>query len=105
MIHKPLNSTPGMRDDPARKTDPKPNGELTLSHFAGIGLQFAIAIVLFLLGGQWVDRKLGTSPAFLLIGVFIGGSAAFYGLYRRVTKAQKADDERRRLRRDSGRKT
>lgn len=94
-----------MRDDTARKTDPKPDKELSVSTFAGAGIQFAIAIVAFLLAGQWADRKLGTSPAFLLAGVFIGGTAAFYSLYRRVTKAQKADDERRRMERKSGDKT
>jgi F0F1-type ATP synthase assembly protein I len=94
-----------MRDEPARKTDPKSSGELNVSTFAGAGIQFALAIVLFLLAGQWADRKLGTSPAFLLIGVFVGGSAAFYALYRRVTNAQKADDERRKMERESGGKT
>ena len=95
-----------MRDDTARKTDPKPDDkELNVSTFAGAGIQFAIAIVAFLLIGQWADRKLGTSPAFLLAGVFIGGTAAFYSLYRRITKAQKADDERRRMDRQSGEKT
>ena len=93
-----------MRDDPARNTDPKTGSEINVSTFAGAGIQFAIAIVFFLLVGQWADRKLGTSPAFLLVGVFIGGSAAFYSLYRRITKAQKADDERRRMERQSGEK-
>ena len=93
-----------MRDDTPRKTDPGSGGELNLSTFAGAGIQFAIAIVAFLLAGQWADRKLGTSPTFLLIGVFAGGSAAFYSLYRRITKAQKADDERRKTERSSGEK-
>ena len=93
-----------MRDDPPRKTDPKSGEDLSIQNFAGAGIQFALAIVFFLLAGQWVDRKLGSSPAFLLIGVFIGGSAAFYSLYRRVTKAQKADDERRKMERSSGEK-
>lgn len=84
-----------MSDDSPRNTSHK-TGELNLSSFAGIGLQFAIAIVLFLLMGQWVDKKLGTAPVFLMIGVFIGGGGAFYNLYRRITLAQKADDERRR---------
>ena len=90
-----------MRDDPPRKTDPEPGTDLNVSNFAGAGIQFALAIVLFLLAGQWADRKLGTSPAFLLVGVFIGGGAAFYSLYRRVTKAQKADDERRKMERQT----
>jgi F0F1-type ATP synthase assembly protein I len=85
-----------MRDDPARKPDPKTDEPLNMGNFAGAGLQFAVAIVLFLLLGQWADRKLGTSPVLLLIGVFGGGGAAFYSMYRRVTAAQKADDERRK---------
>lgn len=72
------------------------NEELNLSTFAGVGLQFAVAIVLFVLLGQWVDRKLGTAPVFLMLGVFVGGGAAFYSLYKRITAAQRADDERRR---------
>ena len=90
-----------MRDDPARKTNPD-TGPLDLRAFAGLGFQFAVAIVLFVLLGQWADRKLGSSPIFLLIGVFIGGSAAFYNLYRKITAAQRADDERRRQERTGG---
>ena len=72
------------------------NEELNLSTFAGVGLQFAVAIVLFVLLGQWADRHFGTRPVFLLTGVFIGGGGAFYSLYRRISVAQKADDERRK---------
>ena len=87
-----------MRDE--RNSGPKPEkprkDELDIGSFAGVGLQFAVSIVLFLFLGQWADRKLGTSPVFLLAGVFIGGGAAFYSMYRRLTTAQKADDERRK---------
>ena len=78
--------------------DQAPDGkdELNIGSFAGVGLQFAVSIVLFLFLGQWVDRKLGSSPVFLLAGVFLGGGAAFYSMYRRLTSAQKADDERRK---------
>ena len=89
-----------MTDDNARKPDPKKN-ELDLSTFAGVGLQFAIAIVLFLLLGQWADKKFGTAPVFLIAGVFIGGGAAFYSMYRRIAAAQRADDERRKREKQS----
>ncbi len=72
-----------------------------LGSFAGVGLQFAVAIVAFLFLGQWADRKLGTSPILLLAGVFIGGGAAFYSMYQRLTAAQKADDERRKRSKES----
>jgi F0F1-type ATP synthase assembly protein I len=91
-----------MRQDPPNQPDTRHKDELSLSSFAGAGVQFALAIVLFLLLGQWADRKLGTSPAFLLTGVFIGGGAAFYSMYRRVTAAQKADDERRKQQKQAG---
>jgi F0F1-type ATP synthase assembly protein I len=94
-----------MRDDPI--PDPKPEkpakDELNIGSFAGVGLQFAVSIVLFLFLGQWLDQKFGTSPVLLLVGVFIGGGAAFYSMYRRLAAAQKADDERR-IRRQEARK-
>ena len=37
---------------------------------------------------------------FLIAGVFLGGGAAFYNMYRKLTAAQKADDERRKLERE-----
>ncbi len=87
-----------MRDDPSSdpKSKPPNKDDLNLSSFAGVGLQFAISIVLFLFLGQWADRKFGTSPAFTLVGVFIGGGGAFYSMYRKVAQAQKADDDRRK---------
>lgn len=62
---------------------------------AGIGLQFALSILLFLWLGQWIDRKLGTAPLFLLVFVFAGAAASFYSIYRRLMELQRRDDEER----------
>jgi F0F1-type ATP synthase assembly protein I len=78
----------------ANLPEPK-SDEINVSTYAGAGLQFAFGIVLFLLLGQWADRHLGTGPLFLILGVFIGGFGGFYSMYRRISAAQKADDERR----------
>lgn len=63
---------------------------------AGAGLQFAISILVFLYAGQWVDRRLGTEPWGLLVGVFTGASAAFYSLYRRLMADVRREEEARR---------
>jgi F0F1-type ATP synthase assembly protein I len=63
--------------------------------FAGLGIQFAAAILVFLFAGQWVDKKLGTDGLFTVIGVFVGAGAAFYNMYRKITAAQRRDDEER----------
>lgn len=81
----PKNSTP----NPSAES-PK---EVSASSFAGIGLQFALGIVLFLFLGKWVDSRLGTSPAGVIVGVFTGAIAGFYLLYRKLSAAQKADDQ------------
>ena len=74
----------------------KSNNSLSGNDFAGAGIQFAVALVLFVLLGAWLDKRFGTSPLFILLGVLVGGGGGFYSLYRKVTAAQKADDERRR---------
>ena len=52
------------------------------AQFAGIGWYIAAAIVAPTLGGVWLDDRAGTSPLFLLVGLLLGVSAAFYGTYR-----------------------
>jgi F0F1-type ATP synthase assembly protein I len=65
--------------------------------FAGVGIQFVFAILVFLYAGQWLDNRLGTNGLFTIAGVFIGAGAAFYNMYRKISSAQKQDDEERRL--------
>jgi F0F1-type ATP synthase assembly protein I len=72
------------------------SGGLSGADFAGVGLQFAAAILVFLFAGQWLDRRLGTAGLFTIAGVFIGGGGAFYNMYRKITAAQRRDDEARR---------
>jgi F0F1-type ATP synthase assembly protein I len=45
-----------------------------------------------------VDKKLGTEPVFLMIGVFVGAGGAFYSMYRKLTAAQRREDEARKER-------
>ncbi len=71
---------------------------LSASDMSGLGIQFAASIVVFLLLGQWLDQKLGTGQWLTLAGVFIGGGGAFYSMYRKITAAQRADDEARKRR-------
>lgn len=74
-----------------RRSGPHP------AEVAGVGLQFAAAIVLFLLVGQWLDARLGTAPWLLLLGVMTGAAAGFYSLYRQLVvkprERQRGDGE------------
>lgn len=61
----------------------------------GVGLQFAASILFFLFLGQWLDRRLGTEPWLLLLGVFVGAGAGFFALYRQLVIAPRARQARK----------
>ena len=63
------------------------------SEFAGIGLQFALSIVLFVFAGEWVDSRLGTGPWFLIVGAFVGAGGGFYSMYRKLMASQQSEDK------------
>jgi F0F1-type ATP synthase assembly protein I len=58
--------------------------EASAASYASLGVQFVVAILLFLWVGKWLDAKLGTSPWLLIIGTFVGAAAGFYNLYRKI---------------------
>ncbi|HEY4670572.1 MAG TPA: AtpZ/AtpI family protein [Gemmatimonadaceae bacterium] len=82
--------------DDEKRTQPSPKQGLSGADFAGLGLQFAFAIVAFLFLGQWIDKRAGTDGVFTILGVFVGAGGAFYSMYRKVIAAQKKDDEERK---------
>lgn len=88
-----------MQDEPQGRPDQTPaastGGVGTAGKYAGIGIQFAASIVLFLYAGRWLDRRLGTDPIFLIVGVFAGATAAFYSIYKRLMRDLKLDEEAR----------
>ena len=89
-----------------RYTDPRDRADPSVGQYAGLGLQFAAAIIVFLYAGQWLDRRLGTDPVFLLLGVFVGAGGAFYSMYRKLPATQRREDAAReeQKRRDAERR-
>jgi len=53
-----------------------------IGFYSDVGLRFAVAIIVFLFLGYWIDSKTGLEPIFTFIGVFFGASVGFYSLYR-----------------------
>ena len=71
--------------------------------YAGAGFQFTAAVLAGVLGGNWLDRKLGTSPWLLIVMVFSGAALGFYSLYRNLMKGQRLADRRQSGDRRKGR--
>ena len=98
----------GGRGDSERRKSVRTTGRdrsapgVTGAEFAGIGVQFAVTILVFVFLGVWLDRRLGTSPWLLLIFVFVGAAGGFYSMYRRITVAQRRDAKARAERKGEG---
>ncbi|HEU4630610.1 MAG TPA: AtpZ/AtpI family protein [Gemmatimonadaceae bacterium] len=73
----------------------EPTAGSSVAVYAGLGLQFAVAILVFLYLGQWLDRRFGTEPWLLLISVFLGAGGSLYSIYRKLMADLRRQEERR----------
>lgn len=54
--------------------------------FSEIGVILTVTILVGVLGGYWVDGRLGTLPIFALTGFFVGLTAGGVAVYRLITR-------------------
>jgi F0F1-type ATP synthase assembly protein I len=54
-----------------------------------LGYSIAIPLVLFAVGGRYLDKKLGTSPWLLLGGLFISIIISSFVVYKKTVKILK----------------
>ena len=76
-----------------RKDSPQSELWRAAGQYTGYGLTFALSTLLFLLGGWWLDGKVGTTPLFMILGAFIGAGTGFYSLYYHVVVEPRERDE------------
>jgi ATP synthase protein I len=58
--------------------------------YAGLGIQLAVSLLLFVWVGQWLDRKLGTGGLITVVAAFLGFGGTMYWLIRSLNRK---DDE------------
>ena len=63
---------------------------------AGGGFQLAAALIGGLYGGQWLDRRFGTAPVFLYVGVAVGAIGGMTALVRQLNRITRDEEEARR---------
>ena len=71
--------------------------ELVMLYYARHSrVAFALSIVFFVYLGQWLDRRLGTEPWMLLLGLLLGAGGSFYGIYRKLMADLRREEERKK---------
>jgi F0F1-type ATP synthase assembly protein I len=48
--------------------------------YMGLGVTMAASVVVGILGGRWLDNRLGTTPWLTVAGLLLGVGAGFYNL-------------------------
>ena len=54
--------------------------------YAGLGIQLAVSLIIFVLIGQWADRKLGTGGILTVVAAFLGFGGTMYSLIRALNR-------------------
>jgi len=66
--------------DPERDKGPSP------MRYAGLGLQLAVSLLLFVWLGQWADRKLGTGGVLTILAALAGFGGTMYSVIRKLNR-------------------
>jgi F0F1-type ATP synthase assembly protein I len=67
-----------------------------LMRYAVLGVEFAVLVTGCVYGGVLLDRKLHTTPLFILLGMILGFAGGMYRFVRVAREYQKSLDEKRR---------
>lgn len=54
--------------------------------YAGLGVQIAVTLVVLVLAGQWVDRKLGAGGIVTVVVVLVGFAGTLYSVIRQLNR-------------------
>lgn len=72
--------------DPGTGKDPGP------MRYAGLGIQLAVSLVVFVLAGQWLDRRLGTGGIVTIAMAFLGFGGTMYSLIRTLNRKDRGGE-------------
>ena len=67
-------------------------GWLLTGKVLGVGWYVGLCLIAGILGGIWLDGKLGTGPLFVFLGLIVGLVLAFWGVYHILLPSLKDKD-------------
>lgn len=75
--------------------EPKRTWAADIGPFLTLGIQLALAVIVFFFAGKWLDDWLGTAPWLMLAGIALGITGGLTQFLRTALRmGQKSDEER-----------
>jgi ATP synthase protein I len=59
--------------------------------YAGLGLQLAVSLLVFVWIGQWADRKLGTGGLITILAALVGFGGTMFSVIRKLNQENKGE--------------
>ena len=82
-------STPSVRPEGSRGARGFARGLREAGPYLGLGTTLAVTVLAGVLGGHWLDGRLGTEPMLLVLGGTLGLAAGLYHFFKTVAGLQK----------------
>jgi len=99
---------PEKPSEKSKQRQPRPLKRGILPAAYDLALRWAITLTVAVLAGvfagRWVDQKLGTTPLFILIGLFWGVGGSFFSIYLQLKKMQEKEEKESHRSEPTGRK-
>ena len=61
------------------------------ANYLGLGIQLALAVVVFYFAGKWIDDTFQTTPWFALVGIILGSVGGFVSFFKKVNEMEKKE--------------
>ena len=91
-MHAAVGQLPLERTPTTLPGDDRKRVERQYLRFAGVGVQYALTILVMTLLGIWLDGRAGTAPLFLLVFLLLGFGGATWSLIQQVLGPDKKQD-------------
>ena len=91
-MHAAVGQLPLERIPTTLPGDDRKRVERQYLRFAGVGVQYALTILVMTLLGIWLDDRTGTAPLFLLVFLLLGFGGATWSLIQQVLGPDKKQD-------------
>ena len=62
--------------------------------YAGLGVQLAVSLLVFVLAGQWLDKRLGNTGMVTIAAAFLGFGGTMYSLIRTLNRQDASSRDR-----------
>ncbi|MCX6120627.1 MAG: AtpZ/AtpI family protein [Ignavibacteriales bacterium] len=89
------SESPNRQSNLKQKKESVPSISRNFAPFLTMGIQLAVAVLLFFFLGHWIDNKFDIAPIGTLVGIVIGSTGGFIKFFKTVASIT-ADEKKQR---------